>query len=132
MILTAFSILGFPRELPGSAEMRDQAINEGHLPKKEKKLRGTLRDIIPATKQMLKNPTYMFNTLALTAVSLYGGGVSPFIPKYSEMKFDINPAVTGLTLGTVFIVGASGRFLLLLIYIVTAKIVYHLHRRKLR
>ena len=116
MFLTAIFILGFPRELPGSKEMRDQAIKEGHLPKKENKLRGKLKDIIPAPTQLFTNPTYMFNTLALTAGSLYGRGVSAIIAKFAEMKFDVNPAVTGLTLGTVFIVGASGRFILLLLH----------------
>lgn len=108
MFLVAVLILGFPRELPGSAEMREQAIKEGHLPKKDHKLRGRLRDMIPATMQLIKNPTYVFNTLALTAGSLYGSGLSAFMAKYAELKFAVSPGFAGFTLGTVFIVGAAG------------------------
>lgn len=111
MFLTAVITLGFPRELPRSAEMREKAIQDGHLPKKDPKLKGTFRDIIPATLQLLKNPTYMFNSLAITAGSLYGGGISAFIAKFAEIKFNVNPAITGFTLGTVFVVGAAGKAL---------------------
>jgi len=112
MFLVAVLILGFPRELPGSAEMREQAIKEGHLPKKDHKLRGRLRDMIPATMQLIKNPTYVFNTLALTAGSLYGSGLSAFMAKYAELKFAVSPGFAGFTLGTVFIVGAAGGIVL--------------------
>lgn len=108
MLLAAVLILGFPRELPRSKEMRDKAIKEGYLPKQEHKLKGRLRDIVPATVQLIKNPTYMFNALALTAGSAYGAGIGAFIAKFSELKFGINPAIAGFTLGTVFIVGAAG------------------------
>ena len=50
----------------------------------------------------------MFNILALTVESLYLLGASTLIAKFAELKFDINPAVAGFTLGTVFIVGAAG------------------------
>ena len=108
MILLAVLILGFPRELPGSKEKRDQAIKEGYLPKKDLKLRRKLKDILPATVQLITNPTYLFNTLALTASSLFGGGLGPFIAKFAQLNFGVHPAIAGLTLGTVFMVGAAG------------------------
>lgn len=111
ILVSAVFILGFPRELPGSKEMRDKAIEEGQLPKKDDKLRGKLRDIIPATIQLLKNPVYMFNTLAVTAGSLFGGGVGAFIAKFAQLKFSVNPGLAGITLGVVFLVGASGTWL---------------------
>jgi len=104
-------ILGFPRELPGSREMREKAIEEGHLPKKDNKLIGKLRDIIPATIQLLKNPVFMFNTMAVTAASLFGGAVGAFIAKFAQLKFGVNPGLAGITLGAVFLVGASGTLL---------------------
>ena len=108
IFLNAMLILGFPRELPGSREMREKAIGEGHLPKKDDKLRGKWRDIIPATIQLLKNPVFMFNTMALTVASLLGGGVAAFMNKFAELKFGVNPGLAGITLGVVFLVGASG------------------------
>ncbi|KAJ7394323.1 hypothetical protein OS493_000127 [Desmophyllum pertusum] len=108
MFFSAVFILGFPRELPGSKEMRDKAIEEGDLPKRNNKLRGKLRDIVPATVQLLKNPTYMFNALAITAGSMMGAGMGTFIAKFTQLKFALNPGLAGITLGTVFVVGAAG------------------------
>ena len=111
IFLNAMLILGFPRELPGSREMREKAIGEGHLPKKDDKLRGKWRDIIPATIQLLKNPVFMFNTMAVTAGSMVGGGVGAFIAKFAALKFGVNPGLAGITLGAVFLVGGSGMLL---------------------
>ncbi|XP_078375131.1 solute carrier organic anion transporter family member 4A1-like isoform X2 [Oculina patagonica] len=112
MFISAILILGFPRELPGSKEMRDKAIKEGDLPKKDNKLRGKLRDIVPATMQLLKNPTYMFNTLAVTSASLVGAGIEAFIAKFAQLKFGINPGMAGISLGAIFVVGAAGGIML--------------------
>ena len=108
MFISAIFILGFPRELPGSKEMREKAIEEGELPKKDSKLRGKLRDIVPATIQLLKNPTFMFNTLAVTSGSLVGAGIGVFVAKFAQLKFAVNPGLAGITLGTIFVVGAAG------------------------
>ena len=108
MLVSAFVILGFPRELPGSQQMRQNAIKEGNLPKKDIKFQGKMKEIVPATAQLLKNPTFVFNTLALTAGSLFGGGIGIFIAKFSQLNYGINPVVAGLTLGIVFLLGASG------------------------
>ncbi|XP_078383103.1 solute carrier organic anion transporter family member 4A1-like [Oculina patagonica] len=108
MFVGAIFVLGFPSELPGSKEMRDKAIEKGDLPKKDNKLRGKLRDIVPATVKLLKNPTYMFNTLAITAESLIGAGLGAFIAKFAQLKFGLDPGMAGLTLGTVFVLCATG------------------------
>ena len=108
ILINAVLILGFPRELPGSREMREKAIEEGHLPKKDDKLRGRLRDIIPATIQLLKNPVFMFNTMAVTTGSMFGAGVGAFIAKFAQLKFGVNPGLVGVTLGAVILAGASG------------------------
>ena len=88
--------------------MRDNAIKKGELPKKDNKLRGKLRDIVPATLQLVKNPTYMFNTLAVTCGSLIGAGIGAFIAKFAQLKFGVNPGIAGISLGTMFVVGAAG------------------------
>ena len=86
--------------------MRDKAIEEGNLPKKYHRLLGSLKDIVPA--KLLKNPTYMFNTMATTAASFFGAGLGAFISKFAELKFNPNPGLAGVTLGVVFLVGATG------------------------
>lgn len=108
IFVCAIVILGFPRELPGSKEMRDKAIEEGNLPKSDHRLQGSLKDIVPATTKLLKNPTYMFNTMATTAGSFFGAGLGAFISKFAELKFNPNPGLAGVTLGVVFLVGATG------------------------
>lgn len=108
IFVCAIVILGFPRELPGSKEMRDKAIEEGNLPKSDHRLQGSLKDIVPATTKLLKNPTYMFNTMATTAASFFGAGLGAFISKFAELKFNPNPGLAGVTLGVVFLVGATG------------------------
>ena len=113
MFLIAILLLGFPRELPGSAEMRARAIKEGQLPKEDQKIKGKWKDIIPATTLLIKNPTFLFNSLAITAHSLYGAAVSAFLAKFAQVKFAVNPAVNGISLGAVFLVAASGKRCLL-------------------
>ena len=108
MLVCAFVILGFPRELPGSQQMRQNAIKEGNLPKKDIKFQGKMKEIVPATAQLLKNPTFVFNTLALTAGSFFGAGVVTFVAKFSQLTYGVNPAVVGLTLGIVIFLGAAG------------------------
>ncbi|XP_068755616.1 solute carrier organic anion transporter family member 4A1-like [Montipora capricornis] len=112
MFLIAILLLGFPRELPGSAEMRARAIKEGQLPKEDQKIKGKWKDIIPATTLLIKNPTFLFNSLAITAHSLYGAAVSAFLAKFAQVKFAVNPAVNGISLGAVFLVAASGGIVL--------------------
>lgn len=83
--------------------MRDKAIEEGNLPKSDHRLQGSLKDIVPATIKLLKNPTYMFNTMATTAASFFGAGLGAFISKFAELKFNPNPGLAGVTLGVVFL-----------------------------
>ena len=115
LTLNAFILLGFPRELPGAKEIREKSIKEGNLPKSDDKLKGKVKDIIPATLILLKNRTFMFNTLATTIGSLFGGGIATFIAKFSQMKFAINAQQLGVALGVVLIIGGGGEWLLLIL-----------------
>ena len=69
---------------------------------------GKVNDIIPATVQLLRNPTFMFNTAASTVGSLFGGGISTFLAKILQLKFGVNPVVSGIALGCILIPGAAG------------------------
>ena len=107
LALGSFFLLGFPRELPGSREMREKAINEGNLPKRDDKIKGNIKDIIPATIMLLKNPTFLCNTLAVTCGSLFGGGIATFIAKFSQTKFGVSSSELGVALGLVIIVAGG-------------------------
>ena len=66
LLLVGLILLGYPRELPGARAIREEAIQNGVLPSADKRFKGRLRDIVPATKTLLANSTYMFQNMALT------------------------------------------------------------------
>jgi hypothetical protein len=105
LIVSSIGILAFPAQLPGTQEMRDKAIKEGNLPKRDEKIQGKLKDIVPATINLLKNPTYMCNTFGLTIGSMWGIGVFTFITKILILKFGVNPVMSGIVLGCVMVPG---------------------------
>ena len=110
LILTCVILLGFPREFSTSREMREKYINEGSLPTKDGKIKENFKDIIPATWQLLRNPVFIFNALALTASTFFAGALVPFISKLLYLKFDINPAKAGMMIGITIIPGSIGKY----------------------
>ncbi|XP_031557761.1 solute carrier organic anion transporter family member 4A1-like isoform X2 [Actinia tenebrosa] len=108
LIICSIGILGYPRELPGSKEMRKKAIADGDLPKNDEKIRGKVNEIIPASLKLFKNPTYMFNTLGLCVAGLIGGGMSGFFTKILLTKFSMHPMYAGLIISAAFIPGTVG------------------------
>jgi hypothetical protein len=89
--------------------MRKKAIANGDLPKNDEKIRGKLTEIIPASLKLFKNPTYMFNTLGLSAAGIIGGGMSGFFTKILLTKFSMHPMFAGLILAAAFIPGTVGK-----------------------
>ena len=106
-MLSSVFLFGFPRELPGAKVMREVAIKEGDLPKADKKIKGNVKDILPATLSLLRNPTFMCNTLAITVGSLSGAGVTAFLPKFSQVKYAAGSTQTGVALGLVIMIAGA-------------------------
>ena len=50
----------------------------------------------------------MFNTAGTTMGSLFGGGIGTFLAKILQLKFDLNPVLSGIALGSILIPGAAG------------------------
>ena len=86
MLLTAMSLLAYPKEMPGARERRTRAIKEGLLPPRDDQIKGRLKDIIPATKALLTNGTFLCNTLALSSTTLIALGLGPFISKFIQVS----------------------------------------------
>ncbi|KAJ7394332.1 hypothetical protein OS493_000136 [Desmophyllum pertusum] len=101
-------LIGFPRELPGAKSIREQALKEGHVPKKDEKIQGKLKDILPATLQLIKAPVLFFNTLAITTSSLFGAGIASFLAKILQLKFGLSPITAGIVIGVVLVPGTVG------------------------
>jgi organic anion transporter 4A len=66
LILLGFILLGFPRTLPGSAATRAKAIKSGYVKKDKKELTGNVKNILPSSKALLTNSTYMFQNLGFS------------------------------------------------------------------
>jgi len=108
LVLIAGLVLGYPRELPGTKRMRREAQKEGHIPKKDERIRGNMKDILPATLQLLKAPVLIFNTFAITAGSLFGAGIASFMPKILQLKYGLSSFLTGVIIGTIVVPGTLG------------------------
>ncbi|XP_048584235.1 solute carrier organic anion transporter family member 4A1-like isoform X2 [Nematostella vectensis] len=100
-------LLGFPRQLPGAKRRRDEAIAKGIIQKRDRTT-GNLADIVPATKSMLRNGTYMFQNMALTASTLVGAGAGPFLFKIIRIRYGGTAEVIGLAVALILIPGAGG------------------------
>ena len=92
-------LLGFPRELPGAKEMREEHIKKGNIRKKKNSSKPTLKQLLPELKDILTNWTFLFNTLGLTATLLYVGALVPFYPKILLLKFGLTPEMIGYVMG---------------------------------
>lgn len=67
IFILAFVIMGFPRQLPRAKIQREEAIRNKEIPAHDEKISGSLKDIIPATKSLVCNPVYVFQTLGVWA-----------------------------------------------------------------
>lgn len=108
LVLTSVALSGFPRQLPGAKERREQLLKERAIPLKDQNVMENLKSIIPATKQLLKNPVFVFNALALSATTFGSAGVGPFLVKFLYLKFNLSLAIAGLAVGIAVAPGAGG------------------------
>ena len=66
LILIGTIILAYPRELPGAKAIRENAIAKGELIPNDDKIKGNLKDIIPASRKLVVNATFVSQTFAAT------------------------------------------------------------------
>ncbi|XP_046859247.1 solute carrier organic anion transporter family member 4A1-like isoform X2 [Xenia sp. Carnegie-2017] len=98
-------IIGFPRQLPHVRAQREKAIMNKEIPARDQDIRGKVKDIIPATKRLLSNPVYVFQSLGVWAQVVLGSGVGPFLYKLIRIHYGATQALAGLGVG--MIVGIS-------------------------
>jgi hypothetical protein len=109
IFILSILLLGFPRELPGAKEMREEQIKKGNIRKVKNSEKPTLKRILPELRDLLKNGTFMFNTLGLTATLFYVGALFPFYPKILLLKFGVIPENVGYVLGTMITPCMAGK-----------------------
>ena len=108
ILLSSCALLAYPRSMPGAEAIRQQAIMEGTVPPADTRLRGKLKDMIPATMNLLKNPTFIFNALALTCSQIIATGLGPFVVKYLQAQFGVSTMKAGIASGITLIPGTTG------------------------
>lgn len=108
LLCTSIALLGYPREMPGAREQRLAAIREGLLPPRDEHIQGRLKDILPATKSILTNKTFMFNTCAFCCTTLIATGLGPFVSKFIQSQFGKSSSTAGILSGIVIIPGTAG------------------------
>lgn len=106
--MSSCALLAYPKSMPGAKEMRLQAMREGTVQKEDVRLQGKLRDIFPATATLLKNPTFIFNTLALTSCTIISTGLGPFVVTYLKAQFGVTTMKAGIASGITLIPGTAG------------------------
>lgn len=107
LVLTSVALSGFPRHLPGAKERREKLLKESAIPLNDQNIKENIKSLIPATVQLLKNPVFVFNALALSATTFGSAGVGPFIVKFLYLKFNLSLAIAGLAIGVAVIPGAG-------------------------
>lgn len=106
--MSACALLAYPKSMPGAKEIRRQAIIEGTLRPEDQRLQGKFSDIFPATLTLLKNLTFIFNTLALTSTTVISTGLGPFVVKYLVAQFGVSEVKAGIASGIALIPGTAG------------------------
>lgn len=112
VIVNAPNILGFPQRLPGSRAACIENMQEGNIPANDPKIETAPSGIIYATSSLLKNKTYIFNTLALCCTVFYVAAVGPFLIRVIMIKYGADPKKIGLAFGIVLLLGSIGGILL--------------------
>lgn len=70
---------------------------------------GSLKEIIPSTKKLLRNPTFMFNSIAVLIGMFFLSGSAPFLFKYVQLKFGITPMMVTKGIGVPSVLLTLGR-----------------------
>ena len=98
-------MLGFPQLFPNTKALEKKKKTLEDTMKKDERLNYDLKSIWPATKGLLKNPSFMLICLASGSEALAVGGFSTFFAKFVETQFYYTAARAGLLTGVVVVVG---------------------------
>ncbi|KAH7951711.1 hypothetical protein HPB52_011647 [Rhipicephalus sanguineus] len=110
--LVAIPIFAFPKELPGSQEIR-----ASKRPEMDEFAATKLRvekptKFIPMVSLLLTNRTYVLLTIAGTIETLMASGISAFITKILESQFGLTSSASATLLGLIAMPSACGGTLL--------------------
>ncbi|EDO36636.1 predicted protein, partial [Nematostella vectensis] len=103
-LLCSFPLLMFPYELPGTREIRaeKQALSDTV---EDPNTPHTLKQLLPALRNLLTNPTFVFLSLAAAFEGLAVGGFSTFLPKFMEAQFRMTASDASFYAGIITVPG---------------------------
>ena len=109
-ILVSLPLLAFPKELPGTPEIRAEkqdytdTVEDDNMPH-------TLKQLLPSLKALLTNKPFVFLSLAAAFEGFAVGGFSTFLPKFVEAQFRIPAGLASTYTGLVVVPGGCGGML---------------------
>ncbi|XP_047145428.1 solute carrier organic anion transporter family member 4C1 [Hydra vulgaris] len=112
LLIPIIPMLGFPRIFSDSKEIRKKKNELEDTTEEDQRLRHDLKSIWPSMKNLLKNKSFLFITLATASESLATGGFATFLPKFIETQFFLPASQSSLYTGIIAIPGAAGGIVL--------------------
>lgn len=113
--LSTIPILGYPRDLPGAAEIRKARTSEAHdgkIDDSNSVARMARIESCGEFKQVFRgvctNPTYVCLTLFVCSVSVVVAGFTAFGPKSLEVNFSLTAAMSAAIYGVVILPAGAG------------------------
>ncbi|XP_013383827.1 solute carrier organic anion transporter family member 4C1, partial [Lingula anatina] len=111
------ALCAYPRELPTAKEVRATRESQAHQDGGEDEVNRpgfgkSIRDMPTAAKVLLKNPTFVFVTLAGCTEGLVTSGFATFLPKLLQNQFGLTASWAAMLTGFVAVPGAAGGQLL--------------------
>ena len=107
LLIPIVPLLGFPKQFPNTDEIRlSRATSDDSVPEKDN-LKHDLKSVVPATKSLLLNRTFVFICLSNAGETLAVGGFATFLPKFIETQFNFSTANAALYTGCIVIPGAA-------------------------
>ena len=109
-ILVSLPLIAFPRELPGTPEIRAEKqdftdyVEDDNMPH-------TLKQLLPMLKSLLTNKAFVCLSLAASFEGFAVGGFSTFLPKFVEAQFRVPAGDAAKFTGYVVVPGGCGGML---------------------
>ncbi|KAI1286015.1 Solute carrier organic anion transporter family member 4A1 [Halotydeus destructor] len=112
-VFVAFPIMSFPRQLPGSEEIKARKVPELHKNSQntdatKEDFGRTLADLPKSLKILITNPTFMFLNLSGAMEGLLLSGLGTFLPKVLEQQFGLTSTKAAVLMGLTTLPGGGG------------------------
>ncbi|XP_062608330.1 solute carrier organic anion transporter family member 4C1-like isoform X1 [Saccostrea cucullata] len=111
-LVVSVPIFGYGTELPTAQNVRETRVTETHMDnsteKNGKELGKSLRDMPKSFWILMKNPAFLFISLAGTFEGFSTSGMATFLPKFIQNQFGVSAASAAILAGVVAVPGAAG------------------------